>query len=443
MSSTLKNNFDTNFRIRIKGGKVINLHEGLSVNQDVLIADNKIVAIGNNNEISLDFIPDLEIDATNKIVCPGLVDCSARVRDVAEMKHKISLESELQAAVAGGITRLVCPPDNKSTKDEIHSIEMLLERGNAAKKSRIHPLGTLTDCLDGEKITEMSKFSDAGCIGFTQNKLPIKDTQVLMRALQYASGFNYKIWLNPIDPWLGSKGVAHGGSVATRLGLSGIPVTSETISILTALELIRNIDINVHFCRVSSERGVQLIRQAKSEGLKVTADVGIHHLHLTQIDIEDFNTNSKVSPPLRTERDREALSLGLMDGTIDCICSDHTPIAEELKNLPFADAVGGMMGLELLLPLTLKWGKKNKVALEKVLSLITYNPSNIIGSDLAKIAVGNIADICIFDELEIWPVNTTNLVTQFRNSPFFGYELEGRVQQTIIDGLCVYNKEKT
>tara|TARA_B100001094_G_scaffold169623_1_gene164062 strand:- start:787 stop:1371 length:585 start_codon:yes stop_codon:yes gene_type:complete len=194
---------------------------------------------------------------------------------------------------------------------------------------------------------------------------------------------------------------------------------------------------------VSSERGVQLIRQAKSEGLKVTADVGIHHLHLTQIDIEDFNTNSKVSPPLRTERDREALSLGLMDGTIDCICSDHTPIAEELKNLPFADAVGGMMGLELLLPLTLKWGKKNKVALEKVLSLITYNPSNIIGSDLAKIAVGNIADICIFDELEIWPVNTTNLVTQFRNSPFFGYELEGRVQQTIIDGLCVYNKEKT
>ena len=158
MSSTLKNNFDTNFRILIKGGKVVNLHEGLSVNQDVLIADNKIVAIGNNNEISLDFIPDLEIDATNKIVCPGLVDCSARVRDVAEMKHKISLESELQAAVAGGITRLVCPPDNKSTKDEIHSIEMLLERGNAAKKSRIHPLGTLTDCLDGEKITEMAKF---------------------------------------------------------------------------------------------------------------------------------------------------------------------------------------------------------------------------------------------------------------------------------------------
>ncbi len=442
MNLTLKKNFETKSKILIKGGKVITAKEGVNVSQDVLVADNKIVAIGNKNEISLDFVPDLEIDATNKIVCPGIVDCSARVRDLAEMENKVSLDSELLAAVAGGITRLVCPPDNKPSKDEIRSIEMLLKTGKVAKKSRVYSLGTLTNCLGGEKITEMAKFTKAGCIGFTQNNFPIKDTEVMMRALQYASGFNYKVWLNPVDPWLGSKGVAHSGSVATRLGLSGVPVESETISILTALELIRSIDVNVHFCRVSTERGVQLIRQAKSDGLNVTADVGVHHLHLTQIDIDDFNTNSKSIPPFRTDRDREALSLGLIDGTIDCICSDHTPVAEELKNLPFADATPGLMGLELLLPLTLKWGKKNQVSLEKVLSLITHNPSNIIGKDLAEIAVGKTADICIFDESEIWPVNASSLITQFRNSPFYGYELEGRVQQTIIDGLCVYSKEK-
>tara|TARA_E500000331_G_C17111204_1_gene649715 strand:- start:362 stop:982 length:621 start_codon:yes stop_codon:yes gene_type:complete len=205
---------------------------------------------------------------------------------------------------------------------------------------------------------------------------------------------------------------------------------------------MRDIDINIHFCRISSERGVQLIRQAKADGLKVTADVGVHHLHLTQIDIEDFNTNSKVVPPFRAERDKEALTLGVIDGTIDCVCSDHTPITEELKNLPFSDAEPGLMGLELLLPLTLKWGKENKVSLEKVLSLITSNPSNILGRELAKVTVGNNADICIFDEFEVWPVNASNLITQFRNSPFYGYELEGRVQQTIIDGSCVYSKEK-
>ena len=442
MNSTSKKNFDANFRILIKGGKVINSEKCVNYSQDVLIADSKIVAIGNNKEIALDFTPDLEIDATDKIVCPGLVDCSARVRNLAEIEHKVNMESELISAVAGGVTRLVCPPDNNPSKDEIRSIEMLIKSGKVAQKAHVHPLGALTDCLDGQNLTEMAKFSKAGCIGFTQNNLPIKDTQVLMRALQYASGFKYRVWLNPVDPWLGTEGVAHSGSVATRLGLSGVPVESETISIFTVLELIRSIDVDVHFCRVSSERGVQLIRQAKSDGLKVTADVGVHHLHLTQIDIEDFNTNSKVSPPFRTQRDREALSLGLIDGTIDCICSDHTPINEELKNLPFAEATPGLMGLELLLPLTLKWGKTNKVALGKVLSLITHNPSNLIGMGPAKIAVGNTADICIFDELEIWQVNASNLLTQFRNTPFYGYELEGRVQQTIIDGLCVYNKEQ-
>ena len=442
MNLTFKKNIDIDPKIYIKGGRVINSKEGANVKQDIFIADKKIIAIGNKNETSIDFTPDLEIDATDKIVCPGLVDFSARVRGSAEMEHKVNLESELLAAVAGGITRIVCPPDNKPSKDEIRSIEMLLKKGQLAKKAHIHPLGTLTSSLRGEKITEMAKFTQAGCIGFTQDNLPIKDTQVLMRALQYAGGFNYTVWVKPIDPWLGFDGVAHSGSVATRLGLSEVPVLSETISILTVLELMRDIDINIHFCRISSERGVQLIRQAKADGLKVTADVGVHHLHLTQIDIEDFNTNSKVVPPFRAERDKEALTLGVIDGTIDCVCSDHTPITEELKNLPFSDAEPGLMGLELLLPLTLKWGKENKVSLEKVLSLITSNPSNILGRELAKVTVGNNADICIFDEFEVWPVNASNLITQFRNSPFYGYELEGRVQQTIVDGSCVYSKEK-
>jgi dihydroorotase len=384
----------------------------------------------------------LDIDASNKTVCPGLVDCSAKIKELQPRTYKKSMELDLQAAVAGGITRIVCPPDTDFLKDEMRSVERLIKNSKILKKAHLHPLGTLTAGLSGEKITEMAKLSEAGCIGFTQTTLPIRDTQVLMRALQYAGGFDFTIWLNPIDPWLGLGGVAHSGSVTTRLGLPGIPVVSETIGILTALELMRNVDVRVHFCRVSSERGVQLIRQAKDDGLKVTADVGIHHLHLTHYDIGDFNANSKVIPPFRTERDKEALTIGLLDGTVDCICSDHTPVDEELKNLPFSDAEPGLMGLELLLPLAVKWGNENKIPIDKVLSLITLNPSKIIGENIAKIDVGSNADICIFDEFETWTVDSSNLITQAQNSPFYGYELQGKVQQTIVDGLCVYRKEK-
>ncbi len=436
-----KNSRDEPSKIQVKGGKIIGSKEGEKSEKDIWISEKKIIGIGNKNEIPFDFAPDLVIDARDKIVCQGFVDCSARVKEPGfEYNEKIG--SQLRAAVAGGITRIVCPPDINFLLDESGAIEMLIHKARNLEKTLIHPLGALTKGLSGKKITEMVALSEAGCIGFTQANFPITDTQVLLRALQYAGGFNFAVWLNPVDPWLGANGVAHSGSVATRLGLSGIPIQSETISIFTTLELMRNIDVKVHFCRVSSERGVQLIRQAKDEGLKVTADVGVHHLHLTHLDIGDFDSNSKVIPPFRTERDRQALSQGLLDGTIDCICSDHTPVNQEAKNLPFADAEPGLMGLELLLPLTLKWGLENKIKLEKALSFITSEPARVVGLCGVGIEVGNNADICIFDELESWTVDSSNLVGQSQNSPFYGYEVQGRVQTTIVDGLCTFRKKE-
>lgn len=440
MNSNSNSPVNFHSRILIKGGTVIESNSEKKITKDICIANKKIIAIGNENNISVDFTPDFEINAKNKIVCAGLVDCSAKLSESGE-KYKMNIESELRAAVAGGVTSIVCAPDKNFSLDDTGAVKMLISKSVAFNKAHIYPLGALTEGLHGKKLTEMAKLSDEGCVGFTQANYPIADTQVLMRALQYASSFNYKVWLNPIDPWLGFDGVANSGSVSTRLGLSGTPNQSESISILTVLELIRDLDICIHFCRVSSERGVQIIRKAKEDGLKVSADVGIHHLHLTHFDIGDFNSNSKSIPPFRSERDREALTDGLLDGTIDCICSDHTPIDTELKNLPFDDAEPGLMGLELLLPLTLKWGIENKVSLQKTLSFITSKSSKIIGIKNTELEVGNRADILIFDEHQSWTVNSTNLVTKALNSPFYGYEIQGRVQQTIVGGLCVYRAE--
>ncbi|OUW04466.1 MAG: dihydroorotase [Betaproteobacteria bacterium TMED156] len=427
-------------KLLIKGGKIVSSNGGIIENSDLLLSNKKILAISSHNKKFLDFTPDEVIDAKNKIVCPGFIDCSVRIRK-SGFEFRSTLESEIDASVAGGVTNIICPPDTHPTIDEPGLAKMLIQKAHNYQKSHVYPLGALTKGLKGKIISEMAELSKAGCVGFTQSNKPIKDTLVLLKALQYASSFNLSVWLNPVDPWLGNNGVAHSGSVSTRLGLSGIPSQSESISILTILELVRLLDVKVHFCRVSSFRGVELIREAKREGLNVTADVSIHHLHLTHIDIESFNTNIKTFPPFRTERDKKALSEGLIDGTIDFICSDHISVEEEDKNLPFSQAEAGLMGVELLLPLTLKWARDNNINLQKALSFITTQPSKVLGLKQPGLKIGEVADICIFDEYESWCVDSKTLSTQTRNSPFYGYEVQGRVYATIIDGVCFYNKK--
>jgi dihydroorotase len=301
-------------------------------------------------------------------------------------------------------------------------------------------LGALTTGLKGEALTEMAELTEAGCIGFSQAEHPIVDTTVLMRALQYAQTFGYTVWLRPQDPHLGIGGIAHSGPVASRLGLSGVPVMAETIALHTIFELMRSTGARVHLCRMSSAAGLELVRAAKKEGLPVSCDVGVHHVHLTDMDIGFFDPNARMTPPLRSQRDRDAIRMALVDGTIDAVCSDHTPVDDDEKLLPFGEASPGATGLELLLPLTLKWADESGQSLVKALAKVTCDAARILDLPSGKIAEGESADLCLFDPGARWKVDASTLASQGKHTPFLGYELGGQVKATIVSGHLAYDR---
>ncbi|MBB1635753.1 dihydroorotase [Cupriavidus sp. UME77] len=420
-------------KIHIKGGRLIDPAANVDAQQDLYIAAGKIVGVGS---APADFHANKTIDASGLIVCPGLVDLSARLREPG-YEYKATLESEVAAATAGGVTSLVCPPDTDPVLDEPGLVEMLKYRARTLNQTHVYPLGALTLGLKGETLTEMSQLTEAGCIGFSQAEAPIRNTQVLLRALQYAQTFGFTVWLRPEDPYLGG-GVAASGAVASRLGLSGMSVIAETVRLHTIFELMRASGARVHLCRLSSAAGIELVRQAKREGLKVTCDVNIHHVSLTDMDIGYFNSQMRFSPPLRSARDRDAIVAGLADGTIDALCSDHTPVDDDEKLLPFAEASPGATGLELLLPLTLRWAEEHKVPLGKALARITAEPARVLGLAAGTLATGSAADICIFHPEQEWKVERRALKSQGKNSPWLGYEMRGRVRTTLVGGHVVY-----
>jgi dihydroorotase len=431
-------------KILIKGGRLIDPASGRDEPGDVAIAAGRILTLG---RVPADFQPVRVIDATGCIVAPGLVDLAARLREPGH-EHEGMLESELNAAAAGGVTSLVCQPDTDPTLDEPGLVEMLKFRARKLSLCRLFPLGALTRGLAGEVLTEMAELTEAGCVGFSQAEVPIFDTLALQRALQYAATFGYTVWLRPQDGWLG-KGVAASGAVATRLGLSGVPVAAETIAMLTIIELVRSTGARVHLCRLSSAAGVALLRVAKAEGLPLTADVSINSLHLTDVDIGFFNPAMRLTPPLRQGADRAALRAALADGTIDALVSDHTPVDEDAKNLPFGEAEPGATGLELLLSLALKWGSDSGLSLATTLARVTSDPVRVLGESLGSLSssagqlvAGGVADLCIFDPDATWRVTPQDLASQGKHTPFAfeatGFALPGRVRATLVAGTVAY-----
>jgi dihydroorotase len=424
----------------IRGGRVIDPSSKFDEKTDVALVDNAVEAIKN---IASDFLPDVTIDATGCIVMPGLVDLAVRLREPGH-EHEGMLASEMAAAVAGGVTSVVCPPDTEPVLDEAGLVEMLRHRAEQLKQARLFPLGALTRNLEGEVLTEMLHLTQAGCVGFSQAEVPLANTQVMLRALQYASTFGYTVWLRPQELHLG-KGVAASGPLATRMGLSGVPVAAETIAMHTIFELVRSTCARVHLCRISSAAGVALVRQAKAEGLPITCDVSINSLHLTDIDIGYFDSRMRLNPPLRQQRDRDALRAGLADGTIDALVSDHTPVDEDAKALPFAESEPGATGLELLLSLACKWAQDSSIALSTALGVVTHRPAAIIGSafgsleaSAGRLVVGGAADICVFDPRTAWTVEASALRSQGHHTPFGGYELPGRVRATFVGGHLAF-----
>lgn len=421
-------------KIHIKNGRLIDPKNNIDIKQDVFIAAGKVVGLGKMPD---GFVANQVIDAAGLVVCPGLVDLSARLREPG-FEYKATLESELLAAAAGGITSLACPPDTDPVLDEPGLVEMLKHRAKGLNLAHVYPLGALTKQLAGAELTEMCELTEAGCVGFSQADVAITDTQVLWRAMQYAATFGFTVWLRPEEPYLAKNGVAHDGEVATRLGLKGIPAAAETLAIASILRLAGETGARIHLCRLSTGEGVAMVREAKKQGLSISCDVAANHLHLTEHDIGFFNADCHLKPPLRSGRDRDLLSKGLADGTIDAVCSDHTPVDEDAKLLSFAEAEAGATGLELLLPLSLKWATEGKTSLTAAIARLTSNPAQILGIDAGHLSLNSDADICIFDPQQHWKIEPKSLLSQGKNTPFLGLELTGKVRYTLLDGQVVY-----
>lgn len=432
-------------KLKISNGRVIDPASGLDKQTDIFIDEGRIVAIagvGNNKGAPANFEDSAmaTIDASGLVVAPGLVDLAARLREPG-LEYKATLESEMAAAAAGGVTSLACPPDTDPVLDEPGLVEMLKHRARLPEFANVYPIGALTTGLAGKRITEMAELADAGCVAFGQANVSIVDTEILMRAMQYAATFDFPVWLQAQDPYLAKNGVAHDGEVSARLGLKGIPVAAETIALGTLLLLAQETGVRLHITRISSAAGLDMIRIGREQGIKITCDVSAHHLHLCENDIGYFNSHARLDPPLRSQRDRDALRQGLADGIIDVLCSDHAPVDDDNKQVPFGEAEQGATGLELLLPLTLKWANEHKVPLLKALARVTSDPARVLGIDAVagSLTVGTPADICIFDPQGEVVISRAHLKSQGKNTPFLGYALPGRVKATLIDGKLVYD----
>lgn len=420
----------------IRGGRVIDPANGVDRVADVYIDAGFVRAIGDPPP---GFEAEHVIDAGGQVVCPGLIDIRARLREPG-LEHKATMESETLAAVSGGITTLCCPPDTDPVIDTPAMVQMIQSRAWQIGRSFIHPLGAMTRGLRGELLTDMAALEEAGCVGVTNALQPVRDTLVMRRAMQYASTFGLTVFTHAIDPWLQGNGCVHEGIVSTRLGLPAIPEAAETVGVGRDLALIEQTGSPTHFCQLSCARAVDMIAHARGTGLPVTADVTAHHLHLTEHDVGAFNTQCHVLPPLRSTEDRDRLRQALSDGVITVICSDHQPHEADAKLAPFSEAEPGISGLETLLPLTLRLVDEGVIALPRALALLTSEPAAVLGIDAGHLGPGATADVCVFDPSREWTLETGKLLSRGRNTPFAGWHLRGRVTHTLVAGDLVWEE---
>jgi len=421
-------------KIHIRGGRLVDPAHGVDAVTDLFIDQGFVAALGKAPD---GFRADRTLDAAGRLVCPGLVDLRARLREPG-LEYKATMESETRAAVAGGITTLSCPPDTHPPIDTPAMAQMIQSRAWRIGLAFVHPLGALTRNLEGKTLTDMAALDEAGCVGMSNAMAPLTDTLVLRRAMEYAAGLGLTVFLNAEDPWLAARGCAHEGEVATRLGLPGIPAAAETVGVARELALIEQTGVRAHFCGLSSQRAVAMVTAAQREGLAVSADVAAHHLHLCEHDIGFFNTQCHVRPPLRARADRDGLRHALKAGALGAICSDHQPHEPDAKLAPFSQSEPGISGLETLLPLTLKLVDEQLLTLGESIALLTHRPAEILGVDAGHLGVGATADVCIVDPDASWTLKAEDMVSRGRNTPFLGWTFRGRVTHTLVGGEVVY-----
>ena len=424
-------------RLWIRNGRVIDPANKVDAVQDLWIADGSIAAVGSAPS---DFQADRSIDAGGLIVCPGLIDLSAQLREPGE-EHKATIASETAAAASAGITTLVCPPDTNPVIDTPAVANLIQQRAQAAGKARVFTLGAMTQGLEGNQLSEMGALKAAGCVGISNALRPLANTLVMRRAMEYAATHDLTVFLHAEDHWLSNGGCVHEGQVASRLGLPGIPEAAETVAVARDLALVQQTGVRAHFCRLSTAQAVRMIARAQYDGAPITADVSAHHLHLTEIDIGDFNSQCHVLPPLRTQRDRDGLRGGLAKGTLQAICSDHQPHEADAKLSPFAATAPGISALETLLPLSLRLVQDKVMTLPDVIARLTYLPARLLGMELGTLGAGAAADVCLFNPDEAWELEPERMKSCGRNTPFYGWQFKGRAVMTVYSGKIVFERE--
>ncbi len=421
----------------IKNARLIDPASELDEVADIAIQKNKILGIG--SQIPSSFKADETIDASGLWVLPGIVDLSAYLREPGQ-ENKTRIPFETYAAVSAGITKICCMPEKSSPIDSGATVKLIRSKAKQAGFARVAIIGALTEKLKGEQLSHMGSLKYVDCVGVSQGWEPIKDLATMRKAMEYASTHDLPLFLHPIEHSLMEKGGMHEGALSTRLGLPPIPVAAETAAMAQILALVEQIKCPVHFCRLSSADSITLLKQAKENGLPVTADVAVHQLFLTEMDLCDYNSLCHVIPPFRSERDRDALRRAVADGTIDAICSDHQPHEIDAKLTPFEESSPGISGFETLLPLVLRLVEEKVINQNQAIAYLTHKPAALINSSSGTLQAGKKADLSLFDPSDFWQLDANKLLSKGKNTPFTGWSFSGKTVQTFVKGKSVFKK---
>lgn len=441
--------------LHIEGARLIDPGSGHDGIADIQIQDKHIAAIGARLPVASSAVT---IEASGLIACAGFIDLYARLREPG-FSRKGTLASETRAALAAGITTVLCAPDTNPAIDSTATVELIRQRADLTNGARVLPIAALTTGLAGKHLSELATLQAAGCVAASHADQPLDSSAVLLRCMEYAASFDMPLIITPRDPLLAVNGCAHAGSVATRLGLPSIPVAAETVALASLLELARNVPCRLHVSRLSSARAVYMVNDAKQAGLPVTADVGMHHLFFSDKQLAGFDVNFHSAVPFRSEADRQALRTGLADNTIDAICSDHAPHDADAKLAPFPGSEPGLSAFDSFVPLLLALPELLGMSLAAVIAKVTTGPAGFLGNGVdgtspnnlrstpsGRLNAGQAADIVLIDPAGELNLDEDSLLSLGKNTPLLGMSnlrdcsgeaipLQGRIHTAIVDGV--------
>lgn len=418
----------------IKGGRLVDPKNKVDQVVNLVIEEGRIAEI--SGKITSSSGSEV-IDASGMILSPGFIDLHVHLRDPGQ-EYKEDIRSGTESAAAGGFTTVCSMPNTRPVNDNETVTQYIVEKARREGVVHVLPAGAITKGSKGEELAEIGKLKEAGCVALTDDGWPVMNSEMMRRSLEYAKAFDLVVMPHCEDKHLSGGGVMNESRTSTEMGLRGIPCQAEEVMISRDILLADLTKCRVHFAHVSSEGGVRLIREAKSRGIAVTAETCPHYFTLTDEAIIGYNTNAKMNPPLRSIKDREAVKVGLRDGTIDAISTDHAPHSPDEKEQEFDKAPFGIIGLETVLPLSLALVKEGLITLSQMITLLTINPANILKIKKGSLEIGSVADITLFDPEEDWIVDSSKFRSKSRNTPFNGWKVKGKVKYTLVDGKIVY-----